>query len=166
MKTFVIDAFEYSRLNDFREGEIAVSDLPRLSEELADRSGILCWSLRGGADSAGRAQLKLVIAGSVGLVCQRCLTEFSFKVDSSSVLILADDDSMADEIDATLADENVEVIVGHKALNVVDLIEEEALLTLPLAPKHDVCPDQTALDALNLAKKASPFSLLKHLKNQ
>jgi uncharacterized protein len=35
----------------------------------------------------------------------------------------------------------VEVIVGSRQFDLVDLIEEELLLTLPLVPKHEVCPE-------------------------
>jgi uncharacterized protein len=33
------------------------------------------------------------------------------------------------------------VIVGSAHLDLIDLIEEELLLSLPLVPKHDVCPE-------------------------
>jgi len=40
-----------------------------------------------------------------------------------------------------LDDDEVEVIVGSRQFDLVDLIEEELLLSLPLVPKHDVCPE-------------------------
>ena len=33
------------------------------------------------------------------------------------------------------------MIVGSRQFDLVDLIEEELLLSLPLVPKHDVCPE-------------------------
>ncbi|KAF1056143.1 MAG: hypothetical protein GAK41_00147 [Burkholderia gladioli] len=32
------------------------------------------------------------------------------------------------------------MIVGSRQFDLVDLIEEELLLSLPLVPKHDICP--------------------------
>ena len=161
MNAFLIDAFEYSRHKEHREGDVAVSDFSRLTEELADKSGSVHWSLQGDVDSLGFSQLKLLVAGSVQLMCQRCLVPFTFEIVSESKLILAKDEAKADEIDAMLADDTIDVIVGSKALNIAELIEDEALLAIPLSPKHDSCPDHAALERLQGAKKASPFAVLK-----
>ena len=141
MNAFVIDAFHFSRHQQHREGEIAVSDLARLSKDLADQSGVVHWSLLGGIDLAGHPHLKLSVSSTVQLTCQRCLNPFAFDVASESILILARDEADADEIDASLADDTVDVIVGSKTLSVIELIEDEALLTIPVCPKHAVCPD-------------------------
>ena len=92
------------------------------------------------------------------------MTPLKFDIASESVLVLAKNDEHADEIDALLADDTIDVIVGSKALNVSDLIEDEALLSLPQAPKHDVCPDNAAVDSVMNAKKPSPFDVLKGMK--
>jgi uncharacterized protein len=164
MNAFVINAFEFCRLKERSKGEIAVSDLTRLAGELANATGLLEWSLQGGTDKLGHLQLRLSVSGSVQLRCQRCLTPFAFAVKSDSILILARDEASADEVDALLGDDTVEVIVGSEAFDIIQLVEDEALLALPLAPKHASCPDQGALDALKNAKMDSPFSVLKRLK--
>ena len=33
------------------------------------------------------------------------------------------------------------MIVGSRQFDLIDLIEEELLLSLPLVPKHEVCPE-------------------------
>jgi uncharacterized protein len=164
MSAFLIDAFEYSRHREQRQGDIAVSDFRRLTEELADKSGTLHWSLQGDVDSLGFSQLRVSVSGSVQLMCQRCLVPFAFEIASDSKLILAQDEAKADEIDALLADDTIDVIVGSKVLNVAELIEDEALLAIPLSAKHDTCPDHAALERLQGAKKASPFAVLKDIK--
>lgn len=164
MKASLVDIFEFCRLKEEREGEVEVSDLARLAGEAVDNSGMLTWSLQGGSDRMGYLQLKLQVSGPVQLRCQRCLTPFAFSIESESTLIVAPDDKSADEIDKLLDDEAVEVIVGSKDFDLVRLIEDEALLALPLAPKHAICPDNAAVDALKSAKKESPFSVLKNLK--
>lgn len=165
MKALVIDAFEFCRLNEHRAGESAISDLTRLAEETANKSGSITWSLQGGADKLGYPKLFLTVSGLVQLTCQRCLVPFELDISSSSSLILAKDEGSADEIDALMGDdESIDVIVGTKALNVMELIEDEILLSIPFSPKHEVCPDQSALDALKGAKKASPFETLKNMK--
>lgn len=164
MNAFVIDAFEFCRVNESREGEVAVADLPRLAEESVDKSGSVRWSLQGGRDMRGNPQLTLAISGDVQLICQRCLSPFAFGIESESVLVLARDEASADEMEAQLADESIEVIVGSRAFNFVDLIEDEALLAIPLSPKHEFCPSLGVPDVSKDAEKASPFAVLKNLK--
>ncbi|BBB66754.1 hypothetical protein UNDYM_2501 [Undibacterium sp. YM2] len=170
MQVFVIDAFTFSRLEEQRSGSILVADLPRLSEESASTEGALNWSLQGGKDKLGHAQLELSVNGTVQLMCQRCLTPFAFDIDSESILILAKNEENADEIEALLEDDEVDVVVGSKTFNVMDLIEDEVLLAIPQSPKHAVCPDlplasadtTAAIDA-EVGKKESPFAVLKKI---
>ncbi|MGS0742038.1 YceD family protein [Glaciimonas sp. GG7] len=164
MSALVIDAFEFSRLKEHREGVIPVADLTRLADELASHSGTLHWVLTGGAHHSGHAKLSLGVAGSLQIMCQRCLTPFAFDIDSESVLILAKDEVAADEIDALLDDDQIDVIVGTKGLDILQLVEDEALLAMPLSPKHAVCPDTSAVDAFKSSKKESPFAMLRNLK--
>jgi uncharacterized protein len=105
----------------------------------------------------------LNVSGDVKLVCQRCLGPYDYHIDSSTMLVLGKDDQEADEIEEVLDDESVDVIVGSHASDIRDLLEDEALLALPQAPKHEVCPDTALLDALK-SDKVSPFAALKSLK--
>ena len=164
MNAFVIDAFEFCRLKERREGEIPVSDLPRLAEESVDKTGFVHWALQGGSDMRGHPRLELVVSGTLNLMCQRCLTPFVFEIESGAALVIAQDEDSADEIDAQLADESVEVIVGSHAFDVRQLIEDEALLTIPLSPKHDACPDVSVQESVQNVEKESPFAVLKKLK--
>lgn len=165
MNAFVIDAFEFCRLKECREGEVAVSDLPRLASESIGQFGAMRWSLRGGSDRLGHPQINLSVSGTVRLMCQRCLTPFDFAIASESTLVLAPDEGSADEIDAQLGDDSVEVIVGSHSFDVLQLIEDEALLMIPLSPKHATCPDQLVSGlAKGDAGKVSPFAVLKNLK--
>ena len=142
-----------------------MADLPRLAQETADKSGQLCWSLQGGSNIHGHPQMHLVVTGAVNLVCQRCLAPVALAIESAPVLVLARDEEHADEIDALLEGEEVEVVVGSKAFNVLDLIEDDALLALPFSPRHQTCQSQLMLPvAKDAEEKKSPFSVLKNLK--
>jgi uncharacterized protein len=140
MAALLFDAFQFGRLKQSREGETAVAELERLARDTVDRSGVLRWTVQGGV-SGGYPQLTLAVTGTVQLLCQRCLLPFAFEIDSESTLILARDEKSADEIDAALGDDAIEVIVGSNELNLIDLIEDEALLALPGSPRHEACPD-------------------------
>jgi uncharacterized protein len=165
MSEFVIDAFEFCRLKERRSGEMLVTHLPRLAAETVDQTGTIHWKLEGAVDTLGRPMLVLSVSGAVRLLCQRCLSPFPFEIASMASLILAKDDASADEIEATLSDDDdFDVIVGSNALNIADLVEDDALLAIPFSPKHEVCPDYVEPNTARNVKKVSPFDVLKNLK--
>lgn len=164
MNPFVVDAFEFCRVKERREGERPVAELSRLSEELANTSGSVHWVVQGGTHAQGYSMLTMSVQATVQLMCQRCLTPYALEVDSEMMLVLAKSEDAADELEEKLADEEVDVIVGSKAMNIIDLIEDEVLLAIPLSPRHEVCPDQVgqSVGAGAGVKKTSPFEVLKN----
>lgn len=166
MATLAIDAFDFCRHKERREGEVEVRTLARLSQELVDSAGDLRWALQGDIDKLGHFRLQLSVAGCVQLMCQRCLSPLAFSLDSHSTLVLAKDEAAADELEQSLADDTLDVIVGSASLNLIMLIEDEALLALPLAPRHTICPDHATLVKGADAKAASPFAALQKLKEK
>lgn len=165
MSAFVIDAFEFCRNNGHREGVTPVADMPRLAAECADPSGQIAWTIDGGSTPQGYPSMTLSVQGDVNLVCQRCLQSFGYHIDSSTMLVLGKDDADADGIEEVLDDESIDVIVGSQTCDIMQLLEDEALLALPQAPKHEVCPDTKLLDSLK-SEKVSPFAALKSLKSE
>jgi uncharacterized protein len=164
MNAFVIDAFEFCRINGSREGVTPVAEMTRLTKDCADTSGTISWKVEGSTSKMGFPQMTLSVKGTVQLVCQRCLTPYAFEMHSSTLLMLGKDDEQADEIEQMLDDESIDVIVGSRSMDLMDLVEDEALLALPHTPKHDVCPDSALLDKAKSAK-LSPFDALKGLKS-
>jgi len=163
MNAFVIDAFEFCRNHGYREGVTPVAEMPRLAADCADASGSITWSIQGGTTPQGYPTMTLSVAGLVQLPCQRCLAPFGYELDSSTQLVLGTDDADADGIEEVLDDESIDVIVGSRECDIRQLLEDEALLALPQAPKHEVCPDNSLLDTLK-SEKVSPFAGLKNLK--
>ncbi len=159
----VIDAFEFCRTNSTREGVTPVAEMARLVRDCADASGAISWHAEGGTSKHGFPQMQMAVAGTVQLTCQRCLNPFAYEIDSATTLLLGESDAHADEIEEIVDDETIDVIVGTRSMNLMDLIEDEALLALPQAPKHDVCPDTALLDSVKGEKK-SPFDALRELK--
>lgn len=167
MGALVIDAFAFCKKNERHEGEEAVAGLSRLAAETTDQAGTVKWSLAGGLNHFGHAQLTLSVSGEVNLVCQRCLSALPYQIDSESVIVLAKDESNADEIESMLDDDAIDVIVGSTAFDAHYLIEDEALLALPLAPKHSVCPDaKVSGSAEGSGVRPSPFAMLKDIKTK
>jgi uncharacterized protein len=167
MGAFIIDAFAFCKKGERHEGEIAVAELSRLAAETIDQAGTVKWSLAGSLNSFGHAQLQLSVSGQVNLVCQRCLSGLLHHIDSQSVIVLAKDEDDADEVESLLDDDAIDVIVGSTAFDAQYLIEDDALLALPLAPKHSVCPDaKVSGTAEGNVVRPSPFAMLKDIKTK
>ena len=79
MNAFVIDAFDFCRINGSREGVTPVAEMTRLTQDCADTSGTLAWKIAGATSKLGYPQLTLSVSGTVQLVCQRCLTPFAMR---------------------------------------------------------------------------------------
>ncbi len=165
MSAFVIDAFEFCRSMGRREGVTPVAQMLRFSKECADLTGELTWSVEGGKHKLGYPQIVLSVQGTVQLVCQRCMSPYAYPIRSSTVLVLGKNDDDADEIEEILDDESIDVVVGTREMDVRDLFEDEALLALPQVPKHDVCPDNSLLEAQK-NEKPNPFAALQGLKDK
>ncbi len=161
MNPTTVDAFELCRLGEQRSGTVPVASLARLSAEAAEAGGEIRWSFAGGRHPKGFPQLTMVVDGEVSLICQRCLSLFRHPISSETILVLARDEADADEIEAQLDDESIDVIVGSVAQDLLQLVEDEALLSLPLSPRHEVCPGDAP--KLTPDKPESPFAVLKKL---
>jgi uncharacterized protein len=164
MSPFLIDAFKFSKLSERLKGETLIAEMERVAEVSQDKLGSIAWELQGGNHRLGYPQLTLRVSGVIKLLCQRCLTPLNVEIDSKSVMVLTKDEAHADEVEDQLDDDAIDVIAVSEELNLRDLIEDEALLSLPFAPKHDICPDQTTSADFVKIEKASPFAVLKNLK--
>jgi len=157
----IIDAFAFCRNGEKQAGTSSLAEFSRLRAECVSEKGELKWELAGSTGINGYPTLHLTVDGNVQLMCQRCLTPFVFQIQSDSTIVLAKDEKVADEVEASLENDEIEVIAGSKTFDVMALIEDEALLAIPLSPKHEVCPTKEKLDAFAIAKKESPFAALK-----
>lgn len=145
-----LDLFDFADSRRQAAGGVRVSQLPRMLNEVPvdapDRDSVFTWQAEGttqpelqddGAE-APQPYLRLAVHGSAWIECQRCLTPYSQHLDVDATYRIVATEEEADEF--PLDDDEVEVIVGSRQFDLVELIEEELLLSLPLVPKHDVCP--------------------------
>ena len=139
-------------------GRVPVAALERLAETLADTAGELEWSLNGGRDGRGRPQLVLTVSGGLRLTCQRCLKPLEFELDAESSLLLI---KPGVELPADEEDEAPDAIEASETQDVLALVEDEALLALPIAPRHDRCE---LPGGVSTNQESSPFAALAQLK--
>ena len=111
--------------------------------------------------------LQVQIQTQVPLLCQRCLQPYAqpVAVDRWFRFVL-------DEAQALQEDDDVpeDLLVWTPKLNLLELIEDEVLLDLPLIPKHEDCAHvwQPEPDPLieAVAERPHPFAVLAQLKGE
>ena len=130
----IIDALDFARHAGAHHGKIALSEFERLHDYLAANSGELQYAVTGALDKDARPVLQITVRGAITLRCQRCLGELEHKLDLSTVLRLAKNEHELARLDD---DESVECILAARDTNVLMLIEDEILLSLPSSPRHN-----------------------------
>jgi len=154
-----IDSLDFANRGGELSGEVPMAELPRMADILADSDGKISYVVRGLTGKDGKPQLELMLDGMCNLRCQRCLNALSYPVKLVSRLRLVSEG----EVDSTdIEDDEVDSIPAEKRLEVLALLEEELLLSLPIAPKHGLGECQIAVEGLN--RSNSPFAVLAGLK--
>ncbi len=158
----LIDSLDFARNGMELRGEIAMAEMPRVQDLLASPEGQVSYVLRGLRDRNGKPMLELTLDGSCQLRCQRCLQGFAYPIRMTSRLLPVPEEEL-DE--ASEEEDGVDRIPAEVQLNVLDLIEEEILLGLPLAPKHEFGACAAAVES-PLPEARKPFDVLSGLKNK
>ena len=157
-----IDSLDFARNGRELRGEAPVSEMPRLRDMLADPEGKIGYVVRGFLDRDGKPKLEVALDGMCQLRCQRCLEAMAYPVKLVSRLLLAQEgelDEFSDEQD------DLDSVRADKHMDVLALLEEEILLSLPFAPKHpiDACQPAAGNVSLPMAER-KPFAALSRLK--
>jgi uncharacterized protein len=152
-----IDGLAFARSASVLNGRLGLESLPRLAQSGCSGS-ILDFVLTGGINERGKPELRLEVEGSVRLQCQRCLGYMEVPLRCETQLELA-----ASEAEILAAEDDVERVVAGRDMSVAVLVEDEVILALPMAPKHEQC--RAATD-LNEGAKPSAFGALAALKRR
>ena len=156
-------------------GFLSISDLPRVAEEASTvvSGDGFNWDLETHfEDSPGsdpRQILELDLKGRLHLVCQRCLQDCAVDLDEKRRFVLVTSEAEAD--DYPLEDEEQEPLVASQQFNLLETIEDEVLLSIPLIPKHPegFCEPHASIfggeDGEEVDdKRENPFNILKNMK--
>jgi uncharacterized protein len=154
----VIDGFEFASAGAIQQGVWPLKDFQRLRDMLASEAGEVTYRVQGTRDERGRPALQVKVEGTLQLRCQRCLEALPFEVKVEDLLVLA---ATLSEIHAEPADAYApDRIVAGKEMPVRELIEDELILALPYAPRHEGCaPGAAAREE----RGNSPFASLRGL---
>lgn len=156
------------------KGQQRLQEHQRLLAEAQGRGADLAvsWTASGELRNPGHVSpeiwLHLQAHTVLPLTCQRCLgpVEVPVEVDRSFRFV-------ADEDMAAAQDEEAEedVLALSRSFDLVELVEDELLMALPLAPRHEVCPQPVAMGVADEAfdsapqERENPFAVLGKLKS-
>jgi uncharacterized protein len=126
-------------------------------------------SMRTDGVSGEQAWLVLTAEVALPMICQRCLGPVDVTVQFEREFRFV----ATEEIAETQDEESEEdVLVLSRDFNLLDLIEDELLMALPVVPKHTVCPGAIKLQVADpsftedVAEKPNPFAVLGQLKKR
>ena len=161
LQQVVIDSLAFARAGSSLQGELPVASLTRVLDMLASSAGHLSYHARGQIGPRDRPQLALQINGSLVVRCQRCLEGISYPLNIRSLLEFVDDEEELTQEE--IEDDSKDFLAVQSELDVVELIEDEVILDLPPAPRHEGC---TLPEMGRQTERTSPFAVLERLKNK
>ncbi|WP_431265262.1 YceD family protein [Roseateles chitinivorans] len=170
-----LDVGVFAREGGTLEGEWPATSLTRLAEAAAPESDPaqwppVSWSTRGElrTPKGGEPQawLELTAEAQVAVTCQRCLQPVREDLAVSRWFRFVKDEDMAAEMDM---DSDDDVLALPRHLDLRELVEDELLLTLPVVPRHEVCPEplphaNVEEEELPAEERPNPFAALAALK--
>lgn len=157
-----IDSLDFARNGRELRGEIPVSEMPRLQDMLAVPEGSISYVIRGFQDKDGKPKLEVALDGMCQLRCQRCLNALAYPVKLVSRLLLVQEGEL-DE--SSVEQDDLDSIPADSHQDIVSLVEEEVLLSLPFAPKHPAGTCQPVAGSLDWSEpEGKPFAALAGLK--
>ncbi len=157
----LIDPLELARDGRELKGVLQPADLPRVVESVSQVVEPVTWSLRGSIGRCKRPELALSVSVVVSVVCQRCLQPMPMPLKLENLLTLFRNEESLESAEAE--DETIEGMLIEGELDLTALIEDEILLALPFAPRHESCE----LDApVKATGRPNPFAVLSTLKTR
>jgi uncharacterized protein len=173
-----IDMRSLARQGAELQGSVAQDKLPRLAQSVERPDGaapaalaptLAHWQARGElkpvAGGPPQVWLHLQAQTEVQLVCQRCLQRMAVPLQAARSFLFVDNEAQAAVLDEELEDD---VLALQQRLNLLELVEDELILALPIVPRHEVCALPAVLADSDLADAAvpasNPFAVLAALK--
>ncbi|MBM3360180.1 MAG: hypothetical protein FJY41_01935 [Betaproteobacteria bacterium] len=130
-----IDNIDFSKKSREIRDIIRLSDFKRLQDLCLNLEDSIVFVLRGFENKYKELCLELSIEGKLSLICQRCSEKLEHTIFLKSGFLIKEETQLTDfEVD-DYAD--YDLIEGSAKMDVLSLIEDEIILSLPVAPKHE-----------------------------
>lgn len=141
---------------------IPVLHFSRLADMLANTEGQLDCRLQGGKDANNAPYMRLLVQGALSLICQRCLQPFEYEVSIDTHFLVRNESDMPAPEDES---DEEDYLLIQAEMPVLELMEDELLLALPIAPKHEEGECSNESNSSDY-KKPNPFAKLELLKSK
>lgn len=169
-----LDVRAFAEENGRLEGQEEVRQHARLMAETQGRGAfsLVHWSATGEIRNPGHVHpeiwVHLQAQVDLSLTCQRCLGPVEVPVSVDRAFRFVSDEALA-----AIQDEQSEedVLAASRSFDLIALMEDELLMELPLAPRHETCPEPLPMAAADEDFEAeapprdNPFALLGKLRN-
>lgn len=144
-----LDVWEFCRRGNRIAGELTGAGIgnnfPRFAESQLSQNS-LHWQAEGFCDKDGRCSLRLSGRFHARQECMRCGSAVEQEVGFNRLLRLCKSEQEADTLDT---DEDEDAVAAPGKVDVVQWLEDEMLLSLPMFPVHEGCAaDDGASDGL------------------
>jgi uncharacterized protein len=153
------------------EGQVSLAELPRLVEALSVETlsaevgeRVLLPVLQFSVDDEGHRLMQGHLEISLPVVCQRCLEIMEYPIQADMHCAFVVSDEQAKNLPGHLEPVMLETDATHTAL--YDLLEDELLLSLPIAARHEHCREQPAETQQQTEARKKPFADLAELLNK
>ena len=165
-----IEPYRLAARGESLNGLMALDRFERLAAEVGPQSGDCQVWLDFAIDTQGRREIRGRLEAELQLPCRRCLVPMPQDVASEFLLGLVTSDTLAAELPHT----HEPALVENEQLNLLELVEDELILSLPQVVYHDEAHCSVSRDQLSSGEElvsdepapARPFEVLRQLKGK
>lgn len=161
------DVWELARRGGQVQGELALASSERLAEALFDTAGTLRYRFSGMTDARGRAAATLEIDGQLSARCDRCGAAVDVPIRERATFYFVADERELARLPIDEAPE--EALLGSPRFDLTALVEDQAILALPISPRHETCAMPALADEPSAVEKGPahrPFESLAVLRKR
>ncbi len=166
-----VDPRRMADLEKVFSGCAAIVDLPRLAEVVLDADGGVELRLVFNREGGKRISITGFVRADLILECQRCLSPMAASVESQLNIALVNSAEEAER----LPEHYDPLLLDEPRIRLLDIVEDELLLSLPQVPRHkegECCSAvsqkavQPAADFKGSDNRPNPFAVLSELKQR
>ena len=158
-----IDPWQMAKGRRGFQGTWPLERFDRLRELIAEARGLATFEIQFGIDPLGISFMDLRVEARPTLVCQRTLEPFEFELERTVRLGMLHNEADV----AALPPAYEPLVVPEDPVHLMDLVEDEMILALPLVPKSGDAPvDASFGPTVEDEQKENPFAVLAQLRDE
>ena len=157
----VIKLFNFAKKERRLTGEYKISSIPRISEIARNQEDSINVDLSFYLENNKTPCIKGIINLNIILDCQRCLEALPIELKVDFKLAFVRYEQQAEGLDSSYE----LYVTKEEELLTIDIITDEILLSIPMAPSHDFdCNLIINKDEVVEESRENPFTILKNIK--